>query len=58
MTSKIKFYQLKCKFKKIKTFFEIFSQILVLTGKSETRKKAFWRYVDTGYYMNRWLLGN
>jgi hypothetical protein len=35
----------------------IFSDALVLTKKSETRKKAFWRYLDTGYYMSQWMTG-
>ena len=29
----------------------------MLTQRSETRKKAYWRYIETGYYMKRWLLG-
>lgn len=31
--------------------------VLVLTQKSETKKKAFFRYIDTGYYMSRFLQG-
>ena len=34
-----------------------FSDILVLTQRSETRKKAYWRYIETGFYMAKWLLG-
>lgn len=35
----------------------ISSDALVLTQKSETKVKAFKRYVDTGYFMTRWLMG-
>lgn len=38
-------------------FSYVFSDILVLTQKTETKKKAFYRYIDTGYFMARWLLG-
>ena len=38
-------------------FIHDFSDILVLTQKTETKKKAFYRYIDTGYFMARWLLG-
>ena len=30
--------------------------VLVLTEKSETKKKAFGRYLETGYFMNKWLM--
>ena len=29
----------------------------MLTQRSETRRKAYWRYIETGHYMARWLLG-
>ena len=30
---------------------------MVLTQRSETKRKAYFRYIETGYYMTRWLLG-
>ena len=29
----------------------------MLTQRSETKRKAYFRYIETGYYMTRWLLG-
>ena len=28
--------------------------VLVMTGKSDTKKKAFWRYNETGQHIETW----